>query len=153
MTAPEHAGARAGLRAASVAVAEFELAAGSPQAALDVLAELEGPPPELAGRAEAAAAAARARQAKLEALRHDYDETVGARTRTFLALILGVVFTTSPLLGAAYPQAVATPRLGGEITFERGGQRKQFEVVTGAVMQALGIGHQHGGAGFGKARR
>lgn len=110
VTAPEHAGARAGLRAASVAVAEFELAAGSPQAALDVLAELEGPPPELAGRAEAAAAAARARQAKLEALRHDYDETVGARTRTFLALILGVVFTTSPLLGAAYPQAVATPR-------------------------------------------
>src|SRR5690606_13651338 len=85
--------ARAGLTEATVAVAEYELAGADPRAAVGLLSELDAPPRELLARARAAAADHAARQAALDAMQRDLDHKTGTRTRMFLTLILGVIFT------------------------------------------------------------
>jgi serine/threonine-protein kinase len=100
--------ARAGLIEATVAVAEYDLASDDPRAAVGLLSELDAPPRDLLARARAAAAEHAARAAALDAMQKDLDEKIGTRTRMFLALVLGVVFTFAPLAGGLDPDLVRT---------------------------------------------
>ena len=92
-----------GLRGAVAAMADYELDQGAPEAAAALLAELPAPHPELEVRIEAALAARaddKRRVAELERLGRDLDMSVGQRTRWFLAVVLGGLWTLLPLLGA-----------------------------------------------------
>ena len=90
----DNAEARTGLLRATVAVAEYELAAGRPTAAVSLLAD--GDAPELLARAKTAAAENARQLAALERLRDQQDSSVGRRTRSALALVLGIVFSVLP---------------------------------------------------------
>jgi serine/threonine-protein kinase len=94
--------ARDGLARATIAVAEFELAADHPEAAVTMLGELDEPPPLLAKAKEAAAARAQ-RDAALERLRVAHDASIGKRTRTFLMVFFGLVFTAVPFSIGTWP--------------------------------------------------
>jgi serine/threonine-protein kinase len=96
--------ARAGLHRAIVAVAEFELV-DDPRAAVALLGELDEPPAELLARARAAAAAAASRHDQLERLDRLHDAAIGTRTRFFLTVVMGMIFTISPLIVALNPTA------------------------------------------------
>ncbi len=100
--------ARAGLIEATVAVAEYELADADPRAAVGLLSELDAPPPQLLARARAAADDHATRQAALEGMQRELDAKIGTRTRMFIVLILGTVFTLAPLAGALDPDLVRT---------------------------------------------
>ena len=92
----DNAEAKRGLDRATIAVAEYELAANRPAAALALLADVDAP--ELAARAHAAAAASAKELAALETLRDQHDPAVGRRTRSFLAVLLGISFTVLPIV-------------------------------------------------------
>ncbi len=95
--------ARAGLRRAIIAVAEFELG-DAPRASIALLGELTDPPAALLARAHAAAAAFASRHAELERLDRLHDAAIGTRTRFFLAMLLGVIFTIAPLVAGLVPR-------------------------------------------------
>ena len=99
---PDNDDARGGLEQAVVAVAEYELAAGRPQAAVTLLGELDAPHPLLAAARAAAADEAR-RVAELELLGRQHDRAIGTRTRMFLMLVFGLMFTIMPLVIEAVP--------------------------------------------------
>jgi len=92
----DNTAARGGLRRATIAVAEYELASGDAQAAVTLLTELDEPP-ELLAKARALAAQHEDRQRHLEHLRHAHDLRVGSQQRGKLAVILGVLFTSAPV--------------------------------------------------------
>ena len=94
--------ARGGLVRATIAVAEYELAADNPDSAVTLLTELDDAPALLA-RARDAAAARHERTAELEKLRAAHDTSIGRRTRTFLITILGLFFTVAPLAASIWP--------------------------------------------------
>jgi hypothetical protein len=96
--------ARAGLERATVAVAEYEIACDEPRTAVSLLSELDAPPAALLARAREAVAAQQARHRELERLRRQHDTETGTRTRTFITLILGFLFTAFPLLAALEPR-------------------------------------------------
>ncbi len=98
----DNSDAHEGLVRATTAVAEYELAADNPDAAVTLLTDLPEPPPLLA-RAQHAAAARHERTAALETLRAEHDATIGRRTRTFMVMLIGVVFTILPLVTAIWP--------------------------------------------------
>jgi serine/threonine-protein kinase len=106
--------ARVGLREAIETMVRFELERGTPEAAAAALAELESPPPELAARvreALATRAAERERVARLEKLEADLDPQTGRRTRMAVLMILGAVWTISPLaIGSLYAGHAGYPR-------------------------------------------
>jgi serine/threonine-protein kinase len=93
---PENEDARRGLVQAVVAVAEFELAADRPQAAVSLLGELDEPHP-LQETARAAAKAHALRVAELERIGRQHDRSIGTRTRMFLTVLLGATFTIFPI--------------------------------------------------------
>jgi eukaryotic-like serine/threonine-protein kinase len=99
----DNADARAGLARASIAVAEYELAAGNPGSAVAMLAELDDPPAPLLAKAREAAAARVERDAEVEALLAANDSSVGRRTRSWLTALLGATFTIAPLIIALFP--------------------------------------------------
>lgn len=104
---PENEDAREGLRRAVVTMVEFELAQGDAKAASVLLSELADPPPELARRVEEARRAWEAEQkriAELERLGRDMDPSVGQRTRAFVAMLFGVMWTVFPLTAHWFPQ-------------------------------------------------
>jgi serine/threonine-protein kinase len=98
---PDDAGARNGLSRAVTVLVEHELAADDPKAAAALLASLPSPHPELAEKIAAAErehAKRTAERQRVEAIGRDHDSSVGQRTRLFLASVLGVLWTVSPLL-------------------------------------------------------
>lgn len=95
---PANSDARDGLARAITAVAEYELGAGNPKGAVTLLGELADPPAALLARARDEVEASAKRHAELEKLRSDLDPAAGRRTRTFLAVLLGLAFTAVPLL-------------------------------------------------------
>lgn len=97
--------ARAGVVNATVAVAEYELACGEPRAAVRLLAELDAAPPDVLARARAAEAAAARRQGELEQLERELDSSIGTRTRSFVAGVLGILFVVLPLLAEIRPRS------------------------------------------------
>ena len=94
---PENDDARRGLVQAVVAVAQYELAADRPQAAVSLLGELDEPHP-LQDTARAAVHTQALRVAQLEQIGRAYDVKVGTRTRMVLASGFGCVFTILPLV-------------------------------------------------------
>jgi len=100
----ENADARAGLVRATSAIAEYELAHGTPDAAVAVLRDLEDAPAALVTRARTAAAEAAAKRAELEKLEQLHDLTTGKRTRVFIAGLVGIAFTVLPLLSVVFPE-------------------------------------------------
>jgi hypothetical protein len=98
----DNAEAKAGLARATIAVAEMELANGHPGAAVTLLSDLDEPPPLLA-RARAGVTEQAVRDAAAKELLEANNPTPGRRTRTFLALILGPLFTAAPLVAELAP--------------------------------------------------
>ncbi|MCB9596475.1 MAG: protein kinase [Sandaracinaceae bacterium] len=94
---PESEVAREGLARAIVAMVEYELALVEPEAARTLLAELESVPAELAARVEEARTARRAEEAELRRLQEDSDPSGGRRTRAFLGVIVGTLWSVTPL--------------------------------------------------------
>ncbi|MCC6527407.1 MAG: serine/threonine protein kinase [Polyangiaceae bacterium] len=101
---PELATAQEGLRSATGAMIRYELSAGDARAAASLLAELPDAPAELAGAVERALAEHEERQKRFAALEREHDMGTGQRTRWFLSLVLGLLWTVSPIvLSRAFP--------------------------------------------------
>ena len=93
--------AQQGLMRAVEAMVECELDCGEPRAAAALLVDLEHPPDELRERVEEALGARedeRRRMAELERMGRDLDPMTGRRTRTFLALLMGLMWGLAPLV-------------------------------------------------------
>ncbi len=89
-----------GLAAATTAMIEYELAQGDPKAAALLASELDAAPPTLRARIDEAVRlfeAERERARALEKIGSDYDFSVGRRTRVFLTIVLGALWTALPL--------------------------------------------------------
>ena len=93
----DNAEARAGLVRATVAMAEYELAHNNPDTALTLLADVDAPA-ELVVKARDASIAKAKRAAELEEFGEKFDPKVGTRTRTFLIVTLGILYTVTPLV-------------------------------------------------------
>jgi serine/threonine-protein kinase len=94
---PENAGAREGLARAVRVMVDFELADGDPLAAEALLADLAPADEALASRVSDAVRAHRAEQDALRATSREYDPNVGRRTRWFVSVVFGTVWTVVPL--------------------------------------------------------
>jgi len=97
---PQHRGAQLGLRAADLAVAEFEVHHGDLRAAIALIEHIDDPPAELLATIEnrrQRIASARSQALELLELGRDLDPVTGRRTRIALFAILGVVFSIAPL--------------------------------------------------------
>jgi serine/threonine-protein kinase len=94
----ENEAAQRGLARAIEAMIEFELASGDARAASVLLAELKEPPMELAVRVGDALTKASEDREKAEALAREHDESIGRRTRAFLAMVMGSLWTIGPLV-------------------------------------------------------
>jgi serine/threonine protein kinase len=110
---PENAAAREGLDKALLAVIESEVAQGDPIAAQTLLREMHAPPSELSARVERAAHARAAEDDRLRRIAEDHDPRTGTRTRTFISVIFGLVWTAIPLWGAIAARRGTPPRLAG----------------------------------------
>ncbi len=108
--------ARDGLRQAIEVMVDHELGAGEPRAAAAILAELEGPPAQLAARVARGVEEAGVRQRALEQIALDHDAAIGTRTRMFGTLLLGVGFTVLPTIAAVRePTALTRSNAGWTI--------------------------------------
>jgi len=76
---------------------ERELARGAPESAQSLLRELDAPPEDLADRVAEAMDARRRETARLRGLLRDLDPATERRARLYLAGLIGVVWTLSPL--------------------------------------------------------
>jgi serine/threonine protein kinase len=98
---PDASLARHGLERAVEAMVHYELAEDAPKSAAALLASLPSPSPGLRERVAAAERAhdeRAAERAKLEALGRQHDDRVGRRTRLFLGVLFGTLWTVSPLV-------------------------------------------------------
>jgi serine/threonine-protein kinase len=96
----ENERARAGLSRAIETMIEFELGAGDPRAASVLLHELPSPSEALKKRVADAVAFANEERARADKLAREHDERIGRRTRAFLGLILGSIWTVGPFVWA-----------------------------------------------------
>jgi len=94
----ENETASTGLREATLAMIEHEISADDPRAAAALLAELQRPPPELVERVAALKKQHDVERARLAQAAQEFSPEVGRRTRSFLALILGVLWSASPMV-------------------------------------------------------
>ncbi|HEY3805710.1 MAG TPA: serine/threonine-protein kinase [Kofleriaceae bacterium] len=101
--------ARAGLERVTIAMAEYELAHGNPDTALTLLADIDAPA-EIVARAEAAAIAKAKRAEELEEIGAKHDERVGTRTRSFIVVTLGSLYTILPVVAFAIGFTVTPAR-------------------------------------------
>ncbi|MCB9754704.1 MAG: protein kinase [Myxococcales bacterium] len=98
---PENQVAIEGLRRAQIVMIEYETRCRDLKAAATLLAQLDDPPAALRERVaqlERDTEAARRQAQQLVRLGRDMDLRTGQRTRTTLALLIGLVFTLTPLL-------------------------------------------------------
>jgi len=98
----DNAAARQGLRRATIAVAEYELATGDAHNAVTLLSELDEPP-ALLERAREAAGKQADRKLALEKLDYAHDLAVGRAERGKFTSLLGLAFTLAPLLSENVP--------------------------------------------------
>ncbi|MCO4746839.1 MAG: protein kinase [Proteobacteria bacterium] len=95
---PENPQARQGLAEAAEEMVAWELDQGELSAAAALVREHPALRPELIERVRTAEDEHNALQAHLHALGRDQDESIGQRTRTFVAAVLGVAFIGMPLV-------------------------------------------------------
>jgi hypothetical protein len=125
----ENEAARAGLSRAIEAMIEFELSANDGRAASILLAELPAPSEELRTRVAKAVEAANLEKERAQKLSAEHDETIGRRTRAFVGMIMGSLWTLGPLLWA-----YLTPRW----EFARSHWMAiDFALITGVIGQGL----------------
>jgi hypothetical protein len=105
---PENEAAKQGLFDAVTVVAEYELRSDRPQAAVTLLGELAAPHP-LLEQARAAASKQTERVAELERLGRDHDKAIGTRTRAWLVLVFGLLFTVLPIVIWKFPTLHEAP--------------------------------------------
>lgn len=99
--------AHAGLKRATEMVVEFELRAGTPEAAASALAELVNPPPELVRRVAEAMREREIEKKKvleLKKLEAQHDPSTGRRTRLTAAVILGTMWAVFPQVASWFYQ-------------------------------------------------
>jgi len=94
---PTNPEAERGLEEATSLVVDVELATGNPHTASTLLGELETPPPALQKRVARKLAEKVDADRRRIALEDDQDHEIGARTRAVVALILGGLWTVSPV--------------------------------------------------------
>jgi serine/threonine-protein kinase len=94
----ENETASSGLREATLAMIEHEIAADDPRAAAALLAELQRPPPELLTRVAELKKRHDVERARLAQAAQEFSPEVGRRTRSFLALVLGGLWSASPMV-------------------------------------------------------
>ncbi len=107
--------ARAGLREALLAMARWELEQREPDSAALLIDELDPQPPELLERlaeVRRERAAEAERVARLRRIEADLDKGPGARTRVFLATVLGVFWIASPLIRHFWKSSIAHTHAG-----------------------------------------
>ncbi|MCA9605724.1 MAG: hypothetical protein KC619_09025, partial [Myxococcales bacterium] len=126
---PQAESAREGLARAIEQMVEYELSLGEPEAARTLLAELERPSEELKRRVEEARALRREEDARLKRLEEDTDPLAGRRTRAFLGMIIGSIWSLTPLV------TEVSIWLGHEIT-----PNHVFPMVFDGIVLALMIG-------------
>jgi hypothetical protein len=95
---PDNTRAQAGLLRGFTCMIDYELEHGDVQIAGGLAAQIEGLPPELLTRLAAALSKRRASLDELEQLRRDQDLRIGQRTRVFVVMLLGVLWTVLPPL-------------------------------------------------------
>ena len=95
---PENETARRRLAAITAQMIDFQLTLGDVVTASRLFAQMDGPTDALRARVRAAQADAEKRRKTLEALGRDEDRSIGKRTRSFLTLVLGVIWTSAPLV-------------------------------------------------------
>jgi eukaryotic-like serine/threonine-protein kinase len=95
---PENAEAREGLDRALISVIEAALVQGDTSVGETLLREVTLKPAELARRVDAAVKSRAEHDDKLQKLEADLDATTGMRTRMFLGIVFGSIWTTAPLL-------------------------------------------------------
>ncbi|MEO8799063.1 MAG: hypothetical protein ABI551_14330, partial [Polyangiaceae bacterium] len=94
---PENEDAERGLIEATSRVVELELATGNPHTASTLLNELASPPADLRQKVDRALRDRSAQDRRRIALEQDQDPNIGSRTRLVVAIVLGVLWTVSPL--------------------------------------------------------
>ncbi|MCZ7685072.1 MAG: hypothetical protein M5U28_42400 [Sandaracinaceae bacterium] len=94
---PGNDAARRALDGTIEAMVEHELRLGEPEAARALLGEMEVVPDGLAERVSEARQKRHAEESELRRLRHDLDPTRGRRTRSFIAMVMGLLWTLTPL--------------------------------------------------------
>lgn len=99
---PGNDGARRALDEIVQAMVEHELRLGELEAARALLGEMEEVPPELAARVDEARQRKEAEASALRRLQQDLDPARGRRTRSFLAIVVGIVWTLTPLAAQRY---------------------------------------------------
>ena len=94
-----NAEAREGLARAIAAMIDHELSRGEPGAAARLLRELSDVPDELAKRVAEAERERSVEAERVETLKRDVDPGPGARTRSFVAVVMGTLWVGLPLHG------------------------------------------------------
>ena len=95
---PGNEAAQRELDTARIDIINYELGQGNPHAAQSIFTELSTPPPGLEASIEKAKRKQQDELAELGQFRDDSNLAVGSRTRIFLISILGLLWTTTPLL-------------------------------------------------------
>jgi serine/threonine-protein kinase len=106
---PGNVEARAALDRAIEAMVEHELALGEPEAARALLTEMEAVPPALAKRVAEARSTKEQDDARRRRLEEDLDPSKGRRTRSFVAIVMSVLWTGLPLVAQRYTVRHGTP--------------------------------------------
>jgi eukaryotic-like serine/threonine-protein kinase len=129
---PENEAARNGQRETTLLMATHELEQGNVRAAATILAGLEEVPLDLQERLARAEKDQRAREARLRRLERDVDRDLGKSVRGWLALAIGVFWST--LWGYRYTKLVeGSYTLTPELYFIQHGSLVVFVVVATAV--------------------
>jgi serine/threonine-protein kinase len=95
---PGNVAARRGLDRALVAVIDSELSEDDPGTAAALLREVSDPPPDLAARVDAAVKRRAEQDDRLRKLGEDHDPAVSGRTRMFIGVLFGSVWTAAPFV-------------------------------------------------------
>lgn len=106
---PGNDAARRALDRAVEAMVGYELSLGEPEAARALLSEMERVPEALAERVNDAQQAKAREASSLRRLQDDLDPSKGRRTRSFIATVLGLLWTFMPLASQAYLTHTGTP--------------------------------------------
>jgi hypothetical protein len=115
---PDHDAARDGLVRVTRIMIERELGDGDARAASLLLAQLDGPPPDLVAAVADASRSAeieRERREALERLGRDLDPSVGKRTRSRFAFTLAGILTLLPLMSGVRVHVRQQPMAAWEI--------------------------------------
>jgi tRNA A-37 threonylcarbamoyl transferase component Bud32 len=130
---PDNEAARVGLRRTLTVIVEHLVSTGDPKAARAYLSELDVPDAALTARVSAAEAQLLEREGRLRALEKQHDQRTGMRTRTFIAVITGLVWTLTPIVGGEL--------LGPALGYPRPTFGPLYAIPTICLFLLMGVGY------------